>query len=95
MNGSTKTVLISYDLNGVGKDYEDVTRYIKSLGHWAKPLRSQWLVKTDLRLMDIVTGLRLHGLDKDDSLLVVEVTRQHAAWYQLSPAVSDWIQSNL
>ena len=89
------TVLISYDLNGSGKDYQDVINYIKSLGDWARPLRSQWLVKTNLQPMDIVSGLRVHGIDKDDAVLVVDVSRQHAAWYKLSPDVSNWIQSNI
>src|SRR3989344_4814862 len=65
-----RTVLISYDLNSIHKDYGDVISYIKSLGAWARPLKSQWLVKTDLSPINIINDLRAHGADGDDSLLV-------------------------
>ena len=89
-----KTFLISYDLN-YHKDYTDVIAYIKSLGDWARPLRSQWLVKTDMAPIDIINGLRVHGADGDDSLLVIEVTRSSAAWSNLSQTVSDWVRNHL
>jgi len=90
-----KTVLISYDLNKVGKDYTDVIDYIKSLGNWANPLKSQWLVKTDLPTPDIIQGLQRHGADQDDSLLVLDVTQRPAAWSHLSPAVGTWLKTLL
>lgn len=92
---NVNTIMISYDLNKAGKDYTAVTTYIKSLGPWARPLRSQWLVKTDTPLKAVVDGLRSNGADGDDSLLVIDVTSRGAAWFNLSPAVSDWIRTSL
>lgn len=90
-----RTVLISYDLNSIHKDYGDVITYIKSLGDWARPLKSQWLVKTDLSPMTIISGLRAHGADGDDSLLVIDVTKSSSAWSNLSLPISNWIHNEL
>jgi hypothetical protein len=90
-----RTILISYDLNNTGKDYNDVIAYIKTLGAWARPLRSQWLVKTDQPVLSIIHGLRGHGADNDDSLLVLDVTKVPAAWAGLSPEVAEWIKADL
>jgi hypothetical protein len=90
-----KTVMISYDLNRMGKNYDDVISYITSLGPWARPLRSQWLVKTDLSTLDIIHGLRQHGADSDDYLLVMDVTKREAAWANLTKDVATWIKTNL
>ena len=90
-----RTVLISYDLNSIHKDYGDVISYIKSLVAWARPLKSQWLVKTDLSPINIINDLRAHGADGDDSLLVIDVTKSPSAWSNLSLPISNWIQNEL
>lgn len=89
------TKLISYDLNKTGQDYEKVIAYIKSLGSWAKPLRSQFFVKTDLSDAAIITGLKQNGADSTDSLLVVDVTGDSAAWSNLPTEVSQWMKDNI
>lgn len=89
------TILISYDLNKTGKEYERVITYIKSLGYWAKPLQNQFLVKSDLTDAQIVDGLLANGADTDDSIFVVDVTGRSAAWSHMPQTVADWMKDNL
>lgn len=89
------TKLISYDLKTPGKDYKDVIAYIKTLGNWAKPLKSQFFVKTDLSNAAIIEGLKKHGADANDSLLVIEVTGDSSAWTGIPTDASEWMKKNI
>lgn len=85
--------LISYDLITPGQKYEKVHALIKSYGTWAKPLESTWLVKTNETVQD-VRGKVLNALDKNDKLLVVEVTRNASA-YGIPEEVWKWMNDVL
>lgn len=75
------TYLISYDLNKPGKNYEDLYEAIKgaSNGVWCKPLRSVYIIKSNLSVKSIYDRLAT-CLDTTDRVLVIEVTR-NAYWY--------------
>lgn len=67
--------IISYDLGGpeTSASYRSLIGYIKSLGNWAKPLESYWLVETYSGCEQIVAGARPF-LDQNDKLLVIEAS---------------------
>lgn len=77
-----------------GKDYTNLHSFLKSGGSWAKPLESVWLVKSSLSAEDFRNTVKLH-VDKNDKILVIDVTNDASAWFNLETAVSDWIKTNL
>jgi len=84
---------VTYDLIRPLKDYPKLHETIKSLGNWAKPLESVWLVqgnKGTKQIFDQVAG----SLDENDRLLVVAL---EGSWWSkaLSPDVADWIRANI
>jgi len=90
-----KTYLISYDLvgNKTIDDYERLIRMIKSASTWAKPLASLWLIKTPLTAPQVRDHLR-GVIATNDKLLVIEVTRDWAA-FNLPKEVIDWMNLNI
>lgn len=88
------TYLVSYDLIKPGKDYSHLIAYLKSYSGWAKPLESVWLLKTSLDHTGLRDAIRQH-IDSNDKLLVVRVTNETAAWFNLPEKVSDWIKTSL
>lgn len=88
------TYLISYDLNKPGKNYENLYEAIKgaSNGVWCKPLRSVYIINSNLSVKSIYDRLAT-CLDTTDRVLVIEVTR-NACWY-LDTDISKHLQSML
>lgn len=84
--------LISYDLKYPGRDYTNLISEIKSLGNWAKPLESVWLVDTNIDILSIVSKLR--SLDLTDKLFVVHVSNPWRS-VGLDQIVADWIQNRV
>lgn len=87
--------IISYDLGSPEKfeDYEDLIRYIKSLGSWAKPLYSVWLVDTDKTVSEIRDEAK-HLIDSNDKIFVAEWNTDSGwASYNLPKSVTDWLHS--
>lgn len=72
------TILIGYDLNAQ-KNYAELIEAIKQLGPWWHHLDSMWLVKTSLKPTEVRDLLRQH-LDRDDELLVIDVSSRSRAW---------------
>ena len=94
-DNSMSVKIISYDLGSPEKfeDYEDLIRYIKSLGSWAKPLYSVWLVDTDKTASEIRDGAMRH-IDNNDKLFVAEWNTDSGwASYNLPKSVTDWLRS--
>lgn len=86
-------LLITYDLNKSGKNYDGVFDAIKSLGSWAKYQKSAWFVSTNYS----VTQARDHiwkQMDSDDSLMVVYAKNNSAAWFGLTNETSEFISKN-
>lgn len=84
--------VISYDLIK-DKNYEDLTEKIKSLGNWAKPLESFWLLVSDSSVSEIRDALK--GVaDKDDKIVVIELGNYWAT-SNISQKVTDWMKSHI
>lgn len=90
-----KTYIISYDLIGSETllDYRKLIDIIKTVDYWAKPLKSVWLVKTNLSSEQIRNEL-MKVVDSNDKLLVIEVTNNWAS-FGLPKEVTDWMKQGL
>lgn len=89
------TYLISYDLHQPHRDYTTLHKHLESYPNWAKPLESVWLIKSSLPIADLRNKVQTY-MDKDDRLLVIDVTSDAAAWSTNLPSnVAKWILDNL
>ena len=88
------TLLVGYDLNKAGKNYEGLIEEIKKASTWWHHLDSTWLVKSDESSKEVRDRLKPY-LDADDELLVINVTGDAAAWAGFSDRGSKWLKENL
>ena len=87
-------ILIGYDLNRQGQDYNTLINKIKGLGAWWHCLDSTWIVKgnfTAVQVRDALTPF----VDRNDELLVVDITGGAAAWAGFDTNCSSWLKNNL
>lgn len=85
---------VNYDLNASGQDYEKVIEYLKSHETWAKPLKSSFLVKTNLTPAELCTGARQH-MDANDAILVMQVDGANWAALGVPKEVTDWLRAHV
>lgn len=77
---STHAYLISYDLNKPGQDYESLYKAIKGCSsYWTHVLDSVWIIKSSLSA-DVIRDRILAVIDKNDSILVIQVTNNYSGW---------------
>ena len=88
------TILVSYDLRAPGKDYTRLWSHLESYPGYVKPLESFWLLRTPSSAEQVRDSVMQH-VDANDKLVVLNVTGDDAAWYNLTPAQSQWIKNNL
>ncbi len=90
------TLLISYDLGvpETSEDYRKIIDYIKSHGSWANPLYSVWFIKTVEEASTIRDTLQ-KMVDRNDKVLVMNVTSDGWAFYNLDTKVADWMKQNI
>lgn len=84
------TLLVGYDLNKV-KDYEPLWEYLKSHSNWWHHLDSTWIIvtsKTPVQVRDDINRL----IDRDDEVLVVDITGKSAAWTGFPERGSQWLR---
>jgi hypothetical protein len=87
-----RTLLIGYDLKSPGKDYAPLHEAIKAQGSaWWHHLDSTWLVKTTRTSAEVRTSLREH-LDRNDELLVIDVTGRSRAWHGFNERGAKWLR---
>jgi hypothetical protein len=87
--------IISYDLGSpeTSGDYDDLIKYIKNLGSWAKPLYSVWLVDTSQTCTQIRDGAKVY-LDGNDKLFVARFDPASGwASLRLPAEVTDWLHA--
>jgi hypothetical protein len=86
------TLLVGYDLNAPRKDYKSLIGRLKKVGttRW-HCLDSTWLIKTEQTPELLAKDLR-RFMDRDDELLVIDVTRR--GWYAYLKS-HDWLQANV
>ena len=94
MNGK-KRYLITYDLNREGQDYENVITAIKNAsdGTWCSYWKSSFLIRSDLQTADDVSKKITPYLDSNDTLIVMEVTKNYQGW--LNKKSWDYINNHI
>lgn len=86
-------VLITYDLNEPGQNYEKLYDKIKTFGAWWHHLDSAWIIDTNLTVADISEKLRA-VMDDSDSVLVLNITGDsYAGW--LSQDAWNWLKNHV
>lgn len=88
-----RTLLVGYDLNRPGQNYDGLIQALKRTGWWHH-LDSTWLLRTEETPIELRDRLMRH-IDAGDELLVIEVTNQAAAWTGINQSGSEWIKNYL
>lgn len=84
--------LITYDINAVVKNYDDLYAAIKSIsGDYQHPLESTWFVATDMSRKQVYDSLRSH-INDSDHLFVMRMTNDYYGW--LSKNVWEWLNAH-
>ena len=85
-------LLISYELTNTKRNYSSLYKAIKSADAWWHYLDSTWIINTNDG--PDVWQKRLRGhMDKDDSLLIIEVCDNYQGW--LPDKAWNWLERNL
>jgi hypothetical protein len=85
------TLLVTYDLNKPGKNYDDLLKKIKSYA-WARLSESSYAISTHSDPQTVFDALRPF-LDQTDNLYVITLKRPYAGFGPKD--VNDWLESNL
>jgi hypothetical protein len=87
-------LLVTYDLKQPGQDYKPLHDAIKNLGStWWHYLESTWLVATT-RTADAASAALLPHIDKNDRLLVLNITGDaYQGW--LPAEAWEWIRKHV
>ena len=72
-------LLITYDLNKPGQNYNDLYEEIKTAGTWWHHLDSTWIIDTHLSPNDWNERLRKH-MDDNDNVLIIEICKNYQGW---------------
>jgi hypothetical protein len=87
------TLLVGYDLNSPGQDYDALIKRLKNVGtNWWHRLDSTWLVKTSMSPEELRDDLKQY-IDSGDELLVLDVTA--ASWAAIGFSSYKWLHDNL
>lgn len=82
-------LLISYDLNKPGQNYNELYEKIKALGTWWHYLDSTWIVESSLTPSQAFDRLK-PSLDDSDSVLIMNITGDnYSGW--LSQGAWNWL----
>ncbi|SIS96377.1 hypothetical protein SAMN05421788_102358 [Filimonas lacunae] len=87
------TILIGYDLNKKGQNYETLISEIKKLGTWWHCLDSTWLIKSNATPVSILEKLK-QFIDSNDELFITQIYN-NSAWIGFNKECSDWLRQNL
>lgn len=88
------TLLVSYDLIAPGRNYEPLRGFLESHLNWAKPVQSLYLIKANKTAELLRNDLNAY-LDVNDKIIVIDVTKDTAAWKGLSTELTNWIKANI
>jgi len=90
-----KTLLIGYDLNKAGQNYDDLIKTIKEIaGTWLHNLDSTWLITSNLSCSEVRAKLGKH-IDANDELMVLDVTHDDWATRGFSAVANKWLEDNV
>lgn len=82
-------ILVTYDLNKSGQNYDALIEKIKTLGAWAKVQQSVWYLHTSYSANEVLDHLT-KVTDFNDSIFVANMS--DASWIGLSAEVQQFIQ---
>ena len=90
------TLLIAYDLGKPDTEerYEDLIDRIKDYDDWAKPEYSTWYIRTPKPAATVCDELQSH-LYSGDKLLVITITGDDWATYNLGDTVTNWMRQKI
>lgn len=91
-----RTLIISYDLNKSGQDYTSLFEEIKKMAYndtWCRPLRSFWLIRTELTPTQCMDKLKSKA-DTNDEFFVLEFGAKDYNFF-LDTSVHELIQKHL
>ena len=88
------TFLIGYDLKRPGQNYTSLVAALKAYGTWWHNLDSTWILKTNSSVIQVRDALLAH-IDRNDRLLVIDITSRGAAWYGFDKAAQDWLTQHV
>ncbi|MGV0070022.1 hypothetical protein ACRU44_20060 [Mycobacterium colombiense] len=84
--------MVSYDLSKPGRNYEDLFKVLKSFDY-TKPLESVWFLSSGLSTTAIRDKIKA-VLDRNDHLLVTNLTYGDSAWYNLPADFNEWLKKH-
>jgi hypothetical protein len=84
-------LLVTYDLNKAGQDYEGFYKIIKSYAY-AKLSESSYAVQTDESSAKLYEKLFSH-IDKNDRLYIITLKKPYSCFGL--PDVNNWLDKNL
>ena len=84
-------LLITYDLNKPGKDYNGLLGAIRSYGY-AKLSESSYAIKTEKSAQTIFSYLK-QFIDDNDNMYIINLKKPYAGYGP--KAVNDWLDKNL
>lgn len=92
-----KVFLISYDLGvpETSTDYAIIKKYVESFPKWMKPLKSQWFVASSIKSAGDIRDDFRSLTDRNDKLMVLDVTDDSWATYGFSDTCNNWLKNNL
>lgn len=82
-------MMIQYDLNRSGQNYDSLITAIKSYGTYCKVLDSFWMVRTSQSADTVCEKLRKH-MDNNDHIFVNRFDTSDYQWW-LPKDVTEWI----
>ncbi|CAO1655005.1 hypothetical protein [Parasphingorhabdus sp. NYA22] len=83
-------LMITYDLNTPGQNYQAIYDYIKENYTWCKGMESVWLVDTTT-LPSAIRDDLIAICDENDKIFVVKITKQ---WASLGYYCADWLNDS-
>ena len=84
-----RNLLISYDLDAPGQNYQKVIAAIEALGQATVVHRSLYYVKSNFSVVDAEAKVRA-AIDSNDRLIVIEATS--AQWFHLLPGAAAFMK---
>jgi hypothetical protein len=86
-------ILVTYDLNKSGQNYEEVEKVLKSYPKWAKVATTTFIIITDETCTNVANKVN-SKIDSNDELLVLELQGNWAC-SGLKQNILDWLKENL
>jgi len=74
-----ESIIVTYDLNGSGKKYDDLISKIKTYSKWAHINESVWFFKSNDSCA-VIRDQLMNYIDEHDSLFVAKLSAS-AAWH--------------